>query len=131
MTSSSSSTDTTCTAGANARDVLHRLDDLYGDGYANTAHANIVSEEPNVRQMAAKAALREADAAIVYATDAASLDPDAVITLPIHDAYGVTATYPIAELTSSRQPELARAFHAFVLSPEGRVLLTARGFGAP
>ncbi len=117
--------------GAYARDVLHRLDDLYGDGYANAVLANVVSEEPNVRQVAAKVTLGEADAAIVYATDAAILDPGAVTTLAIDDAYNVTARYPIAVLNATRQADLARAFVDFVLSDEGQALLAARGFTAP
>ena len=117
--------------GAYAREVLVRLDAAYGDGYANAVLANVVSEEPNARQVAAKVTLGEADAAIVYATDAAILDPAMVTTLAIDDAYNVTARYPIAVLDATRHADLARAFVDFVLSDEGQALLAARGFTAP
>lgn len=117
--------------GAYARTVLERLAGLYGESYLASVLGNVASEEPNVRQVAAKVALGEADAALVYATDAAILDPNEVITIPIEDAYNVTGRYPIVVLKETRQSELAQAFVDFVLSAEGQSLLAARGFGAP
>ncbi len=118
-------------AGAYAREVLARLDSVHGTGFADTVLANVVSEEPNVRQVAAKVMLGEADAAIVYATDAAILDLNHVTTLAIDDAYNVLARYPIAVIETTRHADLAQAFVDFVLSPEGQSLLATRGFTAP
>ena len=40
-------------------------------------------------------------------------------------------TYPIADLTDSKNPALAKAFVAFVLSSRGRAELAKVGFQAP
>ncbi len=93
--------------------------------------ANIVSEESNVRQVAAKIALGEADAGIVYTTD---LTPDIaseVAQVPIPDALNVVATYPIAPLNDAPHPAWARRFIEFTLSPEGQAILAGWGFAGP
>lgn len=112
--------------GAYARDALARLGAVLGDDFEARALANVVSEEPNVRQVAAKVALGEADAAIVYATDAAVLS--GVRTIAIPASANVQAAYPAAVLASARDPDLARAFLSFLASDDGRAILAARGF---
>lgn len=116
--------------GAYARTALEKLNAEYGPDFKTRVEANLVSEEPNVRQAAAKVELGEADAAIVYSTDAAVLQNVSIIEIP--DAYNVLASYPLAVLSDAAQPELARAFVDFVLSDEGRAILAKRGFtGVP
>lgn len=112
--------------GAYARTALARLDATLGDGFEVRVLANVVSEEPNVRQVASKVVLGEADAAIVYATDAAILD--GVVTIPIPADANVQAAYPAAVLTTARHPDLARAFLAFLASDAARAILATRGF---
>ena len=115
--------------GDYARRVLANLAALYGPDYPAAVMANLASEEPNARLVAAKVALGEADAAIVYATDAAAFNGLASLAIPAEQ--NVVARYPIAVIEGSRQAELARAFLAFVLSPEGQAILAEHGFGAP
>ncbi len=112
--------------GAYARDALARLDAAYGDGFETSVLANVVSEEPNVRLVAAKVALGEADAAIVYATDAQAFG--GLRTFRIEDEHNVVARYPIAVLAETRHPELARAFVDLASSPEGQALFARYGF---
>ena len=112
--------------GAYAREALEKLNAVYGPDFKTRVEANLVSEEPNVRQAAAKIELGEADAAVVYATDAVVLSR--VRTLQIPDAANVLASYPIAVLKDAPQPDLAAAFVAFVLSDTGRAVLTKHGF---
>ncbi len=57
--------------GAYARQALASMDGDFGADFSARVMANVVSEEPNTRQVAAKVELGEADAAVVYATDAA------------------------------------------------------------
>lgn len=114
--------------GAYARDTLARLDSAYGEGFAASALANVVSEEPNVRLVAAKVALGEADAAIVYATDAQAVD--GLQTIRIEDEHNVLALYLIAVLADARHPELAQAFVDLVLSSEAKALFASHGFEA-
>ena len=112
-------------AGRYALEVLENLNEVYGADFSGRVLANLVSEETNVRQVAAKVGLGEADAALVYATDAAVLRGVEVLEIPA--AHNVTARYPIAVLEDSRQPELAAAFTQFVQT-SGQEILSERGF---
>lgn len=85
------------------------------------------SLEQNVRAVASKVALGEADAAIVYATDAAAL-PDALDTIQIPAELNVLAEYPIAVVDHSAGADL---FVDFVTGPDGRRILADVGFGLP
>jgi molybdate transport system substrate-binding protein len=85
--------------------------------------AQVVSNESDVKQVVAKIQLGEADAGIVYASDAVAAPELVVIEIPAE--YNVLATYPIAPLTDS---PLAQTFISFVLSPEGQAVLEKWGF---
>lgn len=100
----------------------------YGEAYRSAVVANIVSAEPNPRQVAAKIALGEADVGIVYASDVTPSIANAVLTIPIPDALNTIATYPIALTDDTPHPELAERFVNFVLSDVGQDLLTEWGF---
>ena len=83
----------------------------------------------SVRQALAYVARAEAEAGFVYATDA-GIEKDKVrvaaevpVTTPI--------LYPIAQVTASRNPALAREFLAYVLSPAGQKQLAGFGFASP
>lgn len=110
--------------------MLERLaaDASYGEAYRDSVMANVVSEEQNVRQVAAKVALGEADAGIVYVSDITSDIREQVTAIAIPDYLNTIATYPIAVTNDSANPELAQAFIAFVLSDAGQSLLTAQNF---
>lgn len=117
--------------GNYAREALARMDGTYGADFSERVLANLVSEEANVRQVALKVELGEADAAIVYATDAAVAE--GVRTIPIPDDLNVPGSYVMATLPDSSQPDspqakLARAFVELVLSDEGQAIFTERGF---
>lgn len=89
-----------------------------------------VSEEAAVRDVLTKVTSGQADAGVVYATDARAAGDDvAVVTVP--EAAGVVNAYPIAVLRQARDPALARRFVALVTNDEGRRILTAAGFGKP
>lgn len=113
-------------AGRYARAVLRRLKGAFGRQYAEQVLANVVSEETNVRQVALKVELAEADAALVYATDAKVAKGVRVISIPA--PYNAVASYNIAALKASAEPQLAELFVSFVLSPDGQKILAAHGF---
>ena len=94
-------------------------------------YANVVSEEDNVRQVAAKIALGEADAGIVYTSDVTPDLAGRVLQIDIPDEQNVFIAYPIAPLADATHPETARAFVDFVLSPDGQAVLARWGFGPP
>jgi molybdate transport system substrate-binding protein len=86
--------------------------------------------EQDVRAVLTKVQLDEADAGLVYRTDALAAG-DAVRAIDIEGADAATNAYPIATLTGSGNARAARAFVDFVLSADGRSVLEAAGFGAP
>lgn len=94
--------------------------------FSETVIANVVSYEDNVRSVLTKVALGEADAGVVYRTDAASSTDVQPIDIPAD--LNVIASYPIALVSDSTHPELARTFIAFVQSPEGQAILQRYGF---
>lgn len=97
--------------------------------FQNGFYSNLVSEEDNVRQVAAKVALGEADAGVVYTSDVTPDIAGQVRQITIPAAQNVIAAYPIAPLADAPQPELAQRFIEFVLSPAGQEILARWGFG--
>ncbi len=100
----------------------------YGESYREAVLGNIVSEEDNVRQVAAKVALGEADAGIVYQSDVTPDIAADVLVLPIPDAVNTIATYPLATTSDSAVPDLAAEFISLVLSDAGQDILEGWGF---
>ncbi|MGW0121523.1 molybdate ABC transporter substrate-binding protein [Streptomyces sp. NPDC003327] len=89
-----------------------------------------VSQEPNVRAVLSKVELGEADAGLVYRTDAESAK-DKVDAVEIPDAQNAIAQYPAAALKDSENAGAAAAFVAWLSSPEGQKILRDAGFQQP
>jgi molybdate transport system substrate-binding protein len=103
--------------------------DKSGADFKKKVLANVVSRELNVRQVMAKVSLGEADAGIVYRTDAiAGKDKVEIIEIPAK--VNVIAEYPVAVLAKAPQAAAARAFVDLLLSAEGQKRLAAAGFVA-
>jgi molybdate transport system substrate-binding protein len=100
----------------------------YTSTFSETVLANVVSYEENVRVVLTKVQLGEADAGIVYTSDITGDARDQIALVDIPDDLNVIATYPIAPVGDSAQPELAAQFVDLVLSPEGQQVLAAYGF---
>ena len=114
--------------GRYAREALARADVLVRPGFQASVLESLVSEESNVRLARAKVELGEADAAIVYRTDAAG--SDRVRTVLIPDGMSVPAEYLIGVVERDGVSPLADAWIEWVLSAEGRSLLERYGFSA-
>jgi len=112
--------------GKYTREALDKLDSAFGPGFKDQVLANVVSEENNVKQVVAKVQLGEADAGIVYGSDAVAA-PD-LQTIAIPAEFNITAQYFVASLTSAPNAVLAEAFIAYVLSPDGQATLKKWGF---
>lgn len=110
--------------------LLDRSGATLGPDFRARVEAKVVSRELNVRQVLTKVSLGEAQAGIVYRTDARSAQ-ERVSVVSIPPEVNVIADYPIAVVTGAAHPELARAWIAFVLSPEGQRALAGAGFTAP
>ncbi|WP_330319739.1 molybdate ABC transporter substrate-binding protein [Streptomyces clavifer] len=89
-----------------------------------------VSQEPNVRAVLSKVELGEADAGLVYRTDAATAT-DKVDAIDIPDAQNAVASYPAATLRTSENSEAAAAFVTWLSSPDAQKFLTDAGFQKP
>ncbi|MGA5130652.1 molybdate ABC transporter substrate-binding protein [Streptomyces olivoreticuli] len=89
-----------------------------------------VSQEPNVRAVLSKVSLGEADAGIVYLTDAAAAKGK-VTTVTVPDAQNAVASYPAATLKSSKHTKDAADFVKWLGSDEAQKLLRAAGFQQP
>lgn len=85
------------------------------------------SEEPDVRSVLAKVQAKEADAGLVYVTDARSA-AGKVEQINFPEAKDTVNVYPIAVINGAPQAQHAAAFVAFILGPEGQRELTAAGF---
>jgi molybdate transport system substrate-binding protein len=116
--------------GAYALDFLAKATKLpeYTETYSPTVLENVVSYEENVKAVLSKITLGEADAGIVYTTDAATSKADGIGTLDIPDELNTIATYPIAATKNAKNADLAKKFVDFVLSPDGQHILVEYGF---
>ncbi|MFN8506250.1 MAG: molybdate ABC transporter substrate-binding protein [Dehalococcoidia bacterium] len=120
-------------AGRYARDVLTRastLDGAVAPDFAAKVLANVRSEEANVRAVLTKVQLGEADAGIVYRTDANAAGKD-VTVLEIPAAFNVQARYAITVTKAAKNVTTAEAFVEFLFEPQGQKILAKYGFGAP
>ena len=114
--------------GNYSRQALAKASAQCGADFEQRTLKNLVSEEENVKQVVTKVQLGEADAGIVYVSDVTPRVSKDVRTIAIADAYNQVAAYPIALTTEVKNRAMAEAFIAFVLSPEGQVLLRGHGF---
>lgn len=89
-----------------------------------------VSEEGSVTDVLGKVTSGQADAGLVYASDAAAAG-DAVEAITVEGAEDVVNRYPIAVAAGSDEPGLAAAWVDLVLSEEAQQLLAEAGFGTP
>jgi len=89
-----------------------------------------VSLGANVDATLAEVTTGDADAAIVYVTNAATVGTSGV-AVPIPPSQNVTTSYPIGVLTTSTNHALATAWVAYVLGSVGRVTLLRAHFLPP
>lgn len=96
----------------------------------NTVTTDPASLEVDVKAVLAKVTSGEADAGIVYATDAVAAG-EAVRVFDVPHADEEVTSYPIATLEQSGDADLAQQFVDLVLSDEGQQVLADAGFGSP
>lgn len=89
-----------------------------------------VSEENSVTGVLGKVTSGQADAGIVYSTDALAAG-DTVHRIGLPGAEAARTEYPAAVTTEAAAPDLARTFLDFLASRAAQQLLTDAGFGAP
>jgi molybdate transport system substrate-binding protein len=92
--------------------------------------APAASEEADVKAVLSKVMLGEADAGLVYATDALDAG-SSVRTLEVSSSPATTTRYFIAALRDAADPGLAQDWVDLVMSRRGRRILGDAGFGSP
>lgn len=93
-------------------------------------HLNPASEEPSVTDVLNKVTTGQADAGLVYVTDAHSAG-NKVTTVAFPQAAGAVNVYPIAVLKQAPRPALARRFADMVIGATGQDILARLGFAKP
>ena len=88
-----------------------------------------VSEEPAVTDVLGKVANGQADAGLVYRTDAAG--SDAVDAIEFPESADAVNLYPIAPVAGGQHSELSQQFIEFILSDDAHEVFADAGFAAP
>jgi molybdate transport system substrate-binding protein len=104
--------------------ATQRIEDTTG------VHLNPVSEEPNVTDVLNKVTTGQADAGLVYVTDALNAG-DKVTTVKFPESGGAVNVYPIAVLKNAPQHGLAQKFVDLVTGEQGQKILDQAGFAKP
>jgi molybdate transport system substrate-binding protein len=115
--------------GRYTREALNRAGPTLGHDFRARVMERVVSEETNVRLTRAKVELGEADAAVVYRTDAVASDRVRVLDVP--PEVNVRADYLIGAVTweaGDAPSTLAEAWIALIRSAEGQAVLARHGF---
>ncbi len=89
-----------------------------------------VSEESAVTDVLGKITSGQADAGLVYVTDASGAG-DKVTVVPFPESSSAINTYPIAVLRGAADSTAAAKFVGLVTGSRGREVLSAAGFAAP
>ena len=95
---------------------------------ATGTELNTVSEESSVTDVLNKVTTGQADAGVVYITDALGAG-DKVAT--VNFAESAVNTYPIAVLKDAPKPDLAKKFVDLVTGEHGQKVLSEAGFAKP
>ena len=106
----------------------------YAEQALGDAHIELSTDRihrgDDVRATLAAVSQGDADAGIVYATDAV-VAGDQVDTVEIPEADNVIADYPIAVVKGTSHRDVARDFVKFVQSDAGDIVLQKAGFVLP
>jgi molybdate transport system substrate-binding protein len=113
-----------CQASSPCGSATQRIEDNTG------VHLNPVSEESVSSGVLGKVTSGEADAGLVYLTDAHKAG-DRVTAVKFPESDDAVNTYPIAILKHGSQPALAQKFVDLVTGATGQRVLTQAGFASP
>ncbi|MCY3915590.1 MAG: molybdate ABC transporter substrate-binding protein [Chloroflexi bacterium] len=111
--------------------MLASYNEDFGEAFSERVLRNLVSEESNVRQVVARVALGEADAGVVYQSDALGDVADQLIAISIDERHNQLASYPIAPLNDTAAQDQALAFIRFLRTEEAQAIMAENGFCWP
>jgi molybdate transport system substrate-binding protein len=115
--------------GAYAREMLAKLAGSSGfpRDFERRVLGNVVSHEENVKAVVSKVQLGEADAGVVYASDAVGPVARHLRTVAVPESRNAMAEYPLAVLRGAASPRAAETFADLVLGIEGQRVLQRFG----
>lgn len=111
-----------------ATEILDKANSQYGGGFEQDVLSNLVSRESDVRASVNRVVVGDADATFGYASDYTPGIRDKVKVIPIPKNLNIIATYPIATLKDSKNPDLAKKWVDLVVSKKGQGVLKRWGF---
>jgi len=114
----------TCQQPVPCGSATERIEDATG------VHIKPVSEELSVTDVLNKVTTGQADAGLVYVTDALSAG-NKVTTVKFPQAAGAANVYPIGALKNSSNASLAQRFVTMVTAETGQQILAQSGFAKP
>jgi molybdate transport system substrate-binding protein len=91
---------------------------------------NPVSEESSVTDVLTKVTTGQADAGVVYVTDALGVG-DGVTEVDFPESATAVNTYPLAVLKTATDADIAKKFVDLVTGEAGQKILSQAGFGKP
>ena len=115
-------------AGKYARNIFAKYEESGVDGYAEKVLSNVVSNEPNIKQVVSKIILGEADAGLVYVTDVTGAAKDKVDMYEIDDEYNEKATYWIALLKDSKNENAEKMYDELLSNEDVKSVFQNYGF---
>jgi molybdate transport system substrate-binding protein len=122
--------DTSVPAGHYAQQCLERAGNKFGTRWLTTLGKHVVSREEDVRAVLAKVVLGEADAGIVYVSDAWSAHGK-VQSYPIPEEWNVLAKYPVAITSHPQDLADAQEFLKFLFDDYAQAEFERDGFISP
>lgn len=115
-------------AGKYARNIFAKYEESGVEGYAEKVLSNVVSNEPNIKQVVSKITLGEADAGLVYVTDVTGAAKDKVDMYEIDDEYNEKATYWIALLKDSKNENAEKMYDELLSNEDVKSVFQNYGF---
>lgn len=115
--------------GAYTQQFLIKAEAQFGPGYRERVLSHVVSYELSVRHVLSKVTLGEAEAGIVYVSDAKSAENEVAI-VEIPRELNVIASYPLVLLRGAPNQTEARAFFSWLGSAASKRHFLAAGFVA-
>jgi molybdate transport system substrate-binding protein len=98
-------------------------------GLSDAVLKNVVSKEPDVKDIAAKVALGEADAGFVYVTDVRPIRGK-VLAIALRESAQPHVVYEVAVVKAGKHRRAAQRFVTALIRPAAQRKLVGFGFGA-
>src|SRR5215218_3115273 len=111
-----------------AKESLTKANAVYARDFSERVLSNVASREADVKAAANRVAVGDADATVVYTSDATPDLRERVEVIEIPEELNVVVSNPIAPTENAQSLELAQGWVDLVLSDEGQRVMEKWGF---